>query len=108
MGDQPEVWVDHDYMPLPRQYEQCRQCVEDRTLRHHCDLQTEIMKLRGMIWWLAAEIAADDGDPDSTPETLVALAEKYWQQGLRLETRPLKPSELRLNASDWAEDTDHG
>lgn len=46
-----------------------------------------IAKLRGMIWWLASDLAADDGDDNSTSDTWVTLAEKHWQQGLRYETR---------------------
>jgi hypothetical protein len=51
-----------------------------------------MMKLRGMIWWLASDLAADDGDPNSTTETWVALAEEHWRLGLRCEARPLKPA----------------
>lgn len=47
-----------DYPPMPRDYEQCRQCGETKALRHHCDLQTELKQLRGMVWWLATELAA--------------------------------------------------
>lgn len=92
MSEQPEVWVDHDYPPRKREYEQCRQCGGDRTFQHNCDLLTEMMKLRGMIWWLASDLAADDGDPNSTTETWVALAEEHWRLGLRCEARPLKPA----------------
>jgi hypothetical protein len=52
----------------------------------------EMAQMRGMIWWLASDLAADDGDPNSTTETWVALAEKHWRSGLRYETRFLKPS----------------
>lgn len=38
MSDEPEVWVDHDYPPLKRQYEQCVDCGGTRTFQHHCDL----------------------------------------------------------------------
>lgn len=32
----PEVWVDHDLPPLPRNYEKCPKCGDDLVLRHHC------------------------------------------------------------------------
>lgn len=92
MSDGPEVWVDYDHPPLSRNYEQCRQCGGDRSFQHHCDLLTEMMKLRGMIWWLASDLAADDGDPTSTSETWVALAEKHWRQGLRYAARLINPA----------------
>lgn len=89
-----EAWTDRmgDLPPMPRNYEQCRQCGEDRTYRHQCDLQTEMMQLRGMIWWLASDLAADDGDPTSTSETWVKLAEEHWRLGLRYEVRAVKPA----------------
>lgn len=60
----------------------------------HADLKIEMMKLRGMIWWLASDLAADDGDPNSTTETWVESAERHWRLGLRFESRPLAPSTL--------------
>lgn len=51
-------------------------------------------QLRGMVWWLASEIAAEDvdevGDHKSSAEDWVELAERHWRLGLRGETRPIK------------------
>ncbi|QRY51778.1 hypothetical protein [Mycolicibacterium septicum] len=47
----------------------------------------ESAKLRGMIWWLASELATDDVGKGGEAGTWVDLAEKYWRQGLRSETR---------------------
>lgn len=47
----------------------------------------EMTQLRGMIWWLASELATDDVGQGGDPEMWVALAEKHWRLGLRSETR---------------------
>lgn len=36
MSDAPEVWVDHDYTPLPRESEKCGRCRGDLILQHVC------------------------------------------------------------------------
>lgn len=52
----------------------------------------EIAQLNGMIWWLASDLAAEDGFGDGTAETWVALAEKHWRSGIRYQTRFISPS----------------
>ena len=46
--------------------------------------------MRGMIWWLATELATDDIGKGGEAETWVALAEKHWELGPRSETRFLR------------------
>lgn len=86
------AYADCDYTPAPRQYAKCDECGDTRALMHHCDLQAENRRLRGMIWWLASDLAADDQPEPSMPEVWVELAERSWQLGLRYEARPLRPA----------------
>lgn len=84
-----ETWVDHDYPSLPRDWEKCPKCGDDLALTHHCAI--EASQLRGMIWWLATELATDDVGKGGEPDTWVALAEKHWRLGIRSETRLINP-----------------
>lgn len=56
------------------------------------DAMIEMARLRGMIWWLATELATDDVGKGGEAETWVGLAEKFWRQGLMSETRFLNPT----------------
>lgn len=53
--------------------------------------KTTTDQLRGMIWWLASELATPDVGQGGQTESWIELAEKYWRLGLRFESRPLTP-----------------
>jgi hypothetical protein len=76
-SDEPEglAWVDYDYTPAPRKYEQCEICQADRTFQHHCDLLEEIRRLKAH---LAAVPSAIQGYAVE-PGQVEAVAEAIWQ-----------------------------
>lgn len=43
------AWVDHDHPPMPRNYEQCGTCGQDRVLRHQCDLEDRLAAMEQAV-----------------------------------------------------------
>jgi hypothetical protein len=87
-SDEPEglAWVDYDYTPAPRKYEQCEICQADRTFQHHCDLLEEIRRLKAHLAAVPSAIQAYAGGEldgysyhGDGPGQVEAVAEAIWQ-----------------------------